>query len=364
MNSEDLARKADDVIFEIFHDFNFFDYVNPVNGEEEREKFLSAWNDRGMYQPQFEYRPPPKDLKESQTRLRELKFGTEALDICYEKTLQELLRILEAVEAVGTEKITARSVGLYGTPSPELIKEARQMMREGKRASKEPREVGVRGLAERFREQLREDRIDGWDVVEDPNGVMLASTDSAHHKIRLQSGIILSPSMVNRLLQHEIGTHVYRSVNGERQPYKIFAVGLDGYMRTEEGLALELEARRKLAVPNVRRRYAGRVLAASLAPTENFFDMFRGLVEFFPAEEAFTLVQRSKRGVHDTSQPGGFIYDHIYLAGKKEVKGLSNSDYQLLYTGKVSVHHLPLIRELMSQKKILAAAFFPSVFHG
>ncbi|MFH1017692.1 MAG: tyrosine/phenylalanine carboxypeptidase domain-containing protein [Pseudomonadota bacterium] len=364
MNSEDLVRKADDVIFEIFHDFNLFDFVTPLNGEAEREKFLDAWGARKQYQPQFEYRPPPRDLRESKERLRALTFGIETLDLCYERARQEFLRTLEVVEAVGTEKVTASSIGIYGAPAPDLIKEARQMVREGQRAPKEPREVGVRGLAERFREQLREDRIDGWDIVEDPNGVMLASTDPAHRKIRLQSGIIVSPAMVNRLLQHEIGTHVYRSVNGQRQPYKAFAIGLDGHLATEEGLAVELEERLKLATPNVRRRYAGRVLAASLAPTANFFDMFRGLVEFFPPEEAFNLVQRSKRGVHDTSQPGGFVQDHIYLAGRKEVKGLSDTDYQLLYTGRVAVHHLPLIRELMAQKKILAAAFFPSVFHG
>jgi uncharacterized protein (TIGR02421 family) len=364
MNSEDRIRLADDVIFEIFHDFNFFDHVNPINGDVERETFLAAFSERKQYQPQFEYRPPPRDLAESKSRLLALDFGPEALDLCYEKSRRELVAILDAVQAVGSAGITTASMRLYGSPSQELIKEARQMAHEGKRASKEVRDVGVRGLAERFRERLREDQVDGWDVAEDPNGVMLAATDAAHHKIRLKSGSILSTGMVNRLLHHQIGVHVYRSMNGERQPYRLFAVGMDGFLGTEEGLALELEDRMRLMTPDVRRRYAGRVLASSLAPAQNFFDMFRALVEFFPVEEAFTLVQRSKRGISDTSQPGGFIFDHIYLAGRNEVKALSVMDLRLLYTGRVAVHHLPLVRELMEQKKILAPAFLPSVFRG
>ena len=114
----------------------------------------------------------------------------------------------------------------------------------------------------------------------------------------------------------------------------------------------------------MKRGYAARVLTASMALEKSFFDIFGNLVKVFPPDEAYTLTERSKRGLQDTSQPGGFIQDHIFLAGKKKVETLPTDALRMLYTGKIAIAHLPLARQLLSAKKLVAPAFLPDSFHG
>jgi hypothetical protein len=361
----DSIRRVDDLFFEILHDFNLFDFVSPVNVQTERDRFFESVAARREYNPVFEYAPLPPDLLERRRRLEALDFGTTAIDVSLARVRDSWVRELDVAEARGTPTVTGASVRLFGEPSAQLVAEARRSLRALTGLSREPgTEIGVLALAERFRERLREDQVEGWDVATDPQNVGLAVVDPVQRRIRLEAGLIASPALVARLLHHEIGVHVYRRANGERQPVKLFALGWDGHRQTEEGIALVLEERMGLASPDVRRRYAGRVVAASLAPRKNFFDIYRTLVDSFPPEEAFTLTLRTKRGLQNTAEPGGFISDHMYLQGKKDVEGLSQDDFEVLYTGRIAVHHLPVVRELLRERVILEPAFFPDTFHG
>ncbi|HLG20747.1 MAG TPA: tyrosine/phenylalanine carboxypeptidase domain-containing protein [Bdellovibrionota bacterium] len=364
MNPEDKNRKADDLMAEISHEFSLFDAVNPLNHAQERERFLKAWERGEAYNPRYEYRLLPPDLPKLKKRLSALDFGTSVFDKMFDELRTEWQRTLAVADARGTLEVTKRSQELYGEPSAALAKEAQAALEESAEAKEESPDVGVKGLAEKMRERLRQDRIEGWDVIEDPTTVMLAHVDAAHRRIRLQAGMIVTSAMVERLLHHEIQVHVYRTANGERQPFKAFALGFGRWLETEEGLAVSLEERLGDSIPSVRRRYAGRVIAASLASTKSFFDIFAKLVESFSPEEAFTLTQRSKRGLEDTSHPGGFVQDHIYLQGKKRIADLKTEDLRLLYSGKIAVHHLPVVRELIAQHKLMDPAFLPSPLYG
>lgn len=360
-----LIEVADQAFYEIFHDFNFLDYMNPINSFQEAERFFEAWGAKKEYNPQYEYRPIPRKIKVWKDRLQTFSFGTTLLDEVYQAARGEFLTILSLVESRGTSAVTEFSVQLFGTPSEGLLTQAKRDLKTGRNIEwLEPQSMGVKGLAEKIRERLREDQIEGWDVMEDKDATVLALVDSSKRKIRLQTGSLFTRTMVKRLLHHEVGIHVYRAVNGAQQPYKLFALGFPKYLITEEGLALELEDRMHLQTPQVKKRYAGRVLAASLAPQYSFFDIFKRLREFFPDEDAFALAQRSKRGLKDTSQPGGFIQDHIYLLGKNLVHGLTKSDYRLLFTGKVGVDHLSLVKGMMENELLVEPSLLPGVFHG
>lgn len=364
VNPEDNIRKADDTFYEIFHDFRLFHYINPVNHREEREKFFTEWDKGASYQPVFDYNPLPATVGQWKKRLASLTFGATPLETCFDATRREYLLRLELAESRGTPRITEKALKLYGTPGPDLAREAEGLLTVYSPKEETQSHVGVKALAIEIREKLREDRIEGWDVVEDPLVITFAEADWAHHKIRLLPGIIISGDMLKRLLHHTVEVHVYRTANGERQPFKAFAIGLDGSIETEEGIAAVLEERSGLLVPSVQRRLAGRVLAAFATPKESFFDIFRSLVKFFPPEEAYTITVCSKRGLRDTKEPGGYVRDHIYLKGKKKVQNLGADDLHLLYTGKISVHHLPLVKEMLANKKLFDPAFLPSAFHG
>ncbi|MFH1263473.1 MAG: tyrosine/phenylalanine carboxypeptidase domain-containing protein [Pseudomonadota bacterium] len=364
MTPEDTIQKADHTFFEILHDFRLFHYLNPVNSREEREKFLAAWEDGKTYQPVFEYNPLPATLPGSKKRLADLTFGTTALEVCFDRVRAEYLLRLELAESRGTPAITLKAMQLYGTPNDAVVKEAIRLLDSVPAADEPTTTVGVKALATEIREKLRADRIEGWDVVEDPLTITFAEADSAHHKVRLLPGIVISGKMLDRLLHHVVEVHVYRAANGERQPLRAFSLGLDGYIETEEGLALVLEERLGLLIPPIQRRLAGRMLAAALAPKHSFFDMFRRLVKFFSPEEAYTITVLSKRGLRETHEPGGYVRDHIYSSGTKKIKDLTADEIHLLYTGRIAVHHLPLVKELMKNKKLVDPAFLPAILHG
>ena len=364
MTSEDKIRKADDTLFAIFHDFNIFDYLTPLNARSEEEQFFRFWDSGQTYNPRFQYPLLPPKLPEWKRKVEALELGDSPLEVMFNQLKSEWLRRFELVEKRGTPGLTTTSIKLFGQPDDFLVQEARQILKDTENEIDDTINVGVKGLGEEMRERLRKERIEGWDVLEDPASIPLARVDAAHHKIRIKTGMIVTTAMLKRLLHHEIEVHVYRAANGERQPYKAFRMGFDRNLETEEGLAVVLEDRLGISVPNVKRRYAGRVLAANLVPTKSFFDIVNALVEFFAPDEAFTLALRSKRGQEDTSQPGGFVQDHIYLQGRKQVASLSNADIRLLYSGRIAVHHLDMVKELIAQKKLVDPAFVPDVFHG
>ncbi len=363
--SEDRVRKADDTFYKIFHDFNFFHFLSPSNQVTERDLFFARWEKGEPYNPLFEYDPIPAQLPKYRKELEELSFSGTPLELMYEKTRDELLKFASILELRGTPPMTDLSLEIFGSPPLRLVEGALALLRRkwGEMRDTSPK-LGVRAVAERVRERVREERIEGWDVAEDATITAPVEIDWAHHKIRLQSGMVISERMAARLLHHVIGANVYRVANGDRQPYRCFALGFESYIEIDDGLAVELEEAMGMLTPALRRLYAGRALAASRSPARGFFDVFKLMLEFFTPEDAYSLALRSKRGLADTSKPGGFIADHLFLTGKEKVAALSPADKRLLYTGRIAVHHLPLVRELIASKKLVEPAFVPSVFQS
>ena len=55
-----------------------------------------------------------------------------------------------------------------------------------------------------------------------------------------------------------------------------------------------------------------------------------------------------KRGIHDTTNPGGFLKDHAYLWGRMLVEEyvVAGGDLEPLYVGKIGLEHLSDVHEL------------------
>lgn len=56
---------------------------------------------------------------------------------------------------------------------------------------------------------------------------------------------------------------------------------------------------------------------------------------------------RAKRGLGDTSKPGGFIKDHVYLEGKVLLDDFvkDGGDLTPLYAGKIGLQHIDLVKK-------------------
>ncbi len=102
---------------------------------------------------------------------------------------------------------------------------------------------GVDEAVEAFEEALQELAIDDWTVVVDTKtGLSNFSVSQEHKIVRVPSeeklaARNLSKKKLKALIAHEIKTHVARRHNGERSKLQLLGLGLDRYIKAEEGIA-------------------------------------------------------------------------------------------------------------------------------
>ncbi len=163
------------------------------------------------------------------------------------------------------------------------------------------------------------------------------------------------------MLHHEIGTHVFRRINDENQPWtqKRDHFGLANYLETEEGLAV-LHGNIGSATPNL--WYSAiRYLACEYAATMSFSQVYSKLRDLVSdRERCFNLTLRAKRGLTDTSLPGGFTKDQIYFRGVFKIsKWLVRNDYDAarLYLGKIAVEDLEKAQTLAGKYQPILPPF-------
>jgi hypothetical protein len=115
------------------------------------------------------------------------------------------------------------------------------------------------------------------------------------------------------------------------------------YLETEEGLATWLEERHGVLDSATVQRYALRFLAVVEAEHAGWTAVTRLLLAWTSPGEAFDIAARVKRGMTDTSAPGGWLKDHVYWTGYHLVRerlAMDPSLLALLETGKFGLHQL------------------------
>eukprot|EP00929_Paragymnodinium_shiwhaense_P046135 TRINITY_DN2349_c0_g1_i1.p1 TRINITY_DN2349_c0_g1~~TRINITY_DN2349_c0_g1_i1.p1 ORF type:complete len:519 (+),score=47.29 TRINITY_DN2349_c0_g1_i1:322-1878(+) len=148
---------------------------------------------------------------------------------------------------------------------------------------------------------------------------------------------------IQGMLHHEVGTHFLRDRNDKTQPWAREKNGRKKYRLedknpTEEGLAslhtvLEREG-------HCLWRAALLYYATWRALELSFRDLYDDLAQFLGEshDERWDYCVRAKRGLIDTSQPGGFAKDQMYLIGAMEIlEQRRKIDFNALYAGKLSV---------------------------
>lgn len=328
-------------------------YEAPQNREEEQQKVFTAYADGKIYNPQFIYQTPPEypvaRIREFMAHLTPDQSPLEAL--YYEKAAQEL-RAIRSVQTHAPDVITGTTCLAYGLPDRLLLAEAQNLLScsagpdESQRKDKSAEQA-----AAWMQPVLEHMNIREWQVVVYSPMNAAMSVNNLNREIRIRKGTLFTKDALRRLLVHEVGVHVLRWINGTKQPIRLFYNGFTSYADTEEGLAVYSEDKAGLLEINTLRKYAGRVLAAHLALNRPFFKVFEAIAPILGQEMAFDIVARAKRGFTDTAQPGAHTKDIVYLRGYLQVKAHLEQypdDYPLLFTGKMGLQHLPLVRELVA----------------
>lgn len=251
----------------------------------------------------------------------------------------------------------------YGLPSATTLSAAYELLGEPG-PIEPPRDIPALELVGFVNKALSNYGLSDWTGVTDDTMVATASVRSASNRVTVRSDALFSDADVRRLLVHEVGVHVLRTVNARRQRQSLARLSAGRSAETEEGLAAWHEELFGVSSPATLRGYAARVVGVQIAETEGIVETARQLAEYVGPDQAIAVAIRVKRGLRDPNQPGSFSKDHAYLSGLLRLRAelaANPGDLALVMSTKWAIDELPLARALrdsgeLSDRGLLADA--------
>jgi len=321
---------------------------------------------------------------------------------------QKILSILRATDTQDDAAFHAASGSLYGAPDPKLfwftvkhiqanfasliakVDPKRTTLHKAYRIWKEyfdtlvqPEKVGVYHVpmysgiyvpndyevdsAEKihhlFTDYLAENNIENWTVQIDYPGARTSFSVNQTSKVISvphDSDLSLRKKALTKislqaLLMHEVGVHVVRRENGDASPLALLGVGLDNYLRAEEGIATLAEQ-----LITGTDHYSGEVgylsvgaAMGTLSSPLSFSDLYKVLNAYYilsiadkqlasdgyyeleelrmmATEKAWNSTVRVYRGSTGTTPGAVYTRDIIYLEGNKRMWSLLDSESDMV----------------------------------
>lgn len=339
VGDSDNYRQIDDALFKIANRLSKIPCL-PKNLDEEKEKFFKDEH----YHPKFKYEKPDSALEPIKLLLNKISIPNTLVGRVFSRKRDELIKICEMMQSVGTTKFSRYSKELLGFPNSDLVSKAKKLIT----IHDEPEKtfLSVNQTIVRLEKAMERYGFD-WQVKQ-KDMASKACVNLTEKILYLKEGGFYTNKFVNRLIVHEIGTHIMRYENGLQQPYKIFSLGLTNYLGTEEGLAVANEERHGCLTRATLKTYAARVFAVNKALKCNFRETYNALLPFVGKDNAWEITMRVKRGVGDTFYPGAFTKDYLYLKGFFDIKNFlaKGGNLQDLYYGKIDLDHLEEIKKV------------------
>lgn len=314
---------------------------NPKNAMAAKQSFEGNKDN-----PHFEYGKIPKTILETKKNIGQLEFKNTPLDKIYSQKQKEMLDRCNLYLSLGTKNFTKFSKRRWGVPAQRLVNEAYDIL--GKEDDDKEENISSVISVSILNKGLQDFRLDSvWKILPTER-ISYAAVRYNEKVLSIKKEAMFSKRHIQRLVVHEIGTHILRHENSHVQPLSIFGLGLAGYLTTEEGLAVYNEYKNGLLSDGVLKQYAGRVIAVKLALSHSFMEVFDELKKYFDEESAFKLAFRAKRGLSDTSIEGGCTKDYVYLKGFYDVKEYLENEgsYKDLYVGKVGINDIPILERI------------------
>lgn len=349
LDLDDLNRLADD-LRAYRSQVDISRWNAPTNREAEQARFVQAFEAGERYNPKFSYEPLDRSAIELARRTRASVVADDYWSGLVRDDLTHSIDALEAVASHDSEKITASSLGSYGEITGDTLEYARTILSESDWEPDASERQTAQQAAIRLGEALSRAGLNQWAVRLEQNMSADMRVRAASQEVFIRSGATFSNDSIDRLVVHEIGTHVFRGENGMAQPLRLLGLGLSGYLATEEGLAAYHEEHFGLGSAEVLRKYALRVVATHAALDHSFSEVAEELRAFAQPAMLFSMLSRVKRGFIDTSEHGAHVKDKVYLEGLMSVRAAAESDPQvltLLMIGKISLSQLPDVQALL-----------------
>lgn len=336
-------KQIDEVLTRIRGIFEDYRPLTPTNLHTEYDKFIA--NNRN-YAPQLTYEP--FDAQPIINELQALEIPTNnAMGQVFGRVRNYLILFAQAFDNIGTNNFI--TTNLFGEVNKELYDKAQAILQQDYPEQPEKEKtVNAQELGKTLLNEIASYGLEGWDVEYKKNTGSVVNINGEQKHLLIRADATFSEDQVRKLIVHEIGTHALRAENGRAQDYKIFSAGLPGYLPTEEGLAAYNEELLGVSSPHTLKRLARNVIGTHIAGTRGFMEVYKAVLPYCKDEDvAFRVTARFKRGLADTSKPGGFLKDHAYLEGYLLIKTFvaHGGDIKKLYAGKIRINDLYLLDE-------------------
>jgi len=256
----------------------------------------------------------------------------------------------------------------YGVPTSHYLKLAKRIVKQafdGKSESDLEKERGKELTREEVTEKIKlflqmHDLENRFGIIWSSSFVARTSINATTIKLRLP--VKFREQDLLGMLYHEIGTHGLRRINYEQQPWykKKNKYGFSSHLKTEEGLASLhslIPLKNKLSYTS-----ALRYLSIKQAQESSFVDTYQFINKYIKdPDRCFTSTFRTKRGMTDTKNPGGYTKDLVYFEGLVDVwQYLSKNDFQIdhLYFGRLAKEDVEKAIEMNSEFEPLLPSFY------
>lgn len=332
--------------------FDFLMLVTPTNVPDEWHNFK---HNRFSKNPSFQYRPMPIDpdlVKRNLYNLPIEDIHDPNIAYLFRDKRRELDEMMSMLDDRNTEDFVHGSLQIFGNVSDKLLHVAEAIItvidNNKTNIPKSDEKLNAREFAQLAKDEIEYLRLQNPElnttvrVRDDVSGIMVS-----RGVLNISTSYKVAKERAQALLQHEVGTHIATYFNGKLQSLQLFSLGVPGYEKLQEGLAVFAEYMVD-GLSNERLKIlAARVIAVRhMLMGNSFVDTFSLLVEHydFAEETAFMITMRVYRG-------GGLTKDAVYLEGLIELIEYirDNNDINILTIGKIRKDYIPIIKDLIQR---------------
>lgn len=188
----------------------------------------------------------------------------------------------------------------------------------------------------------------------------MMSDDGLHFRLPIRFNRERLASQLN----HELQSHYLRRYNQSLQDWNFESERLHprAFRMTEEGLA-NIHSYIERPDPIMRKTYLN-YYASYLGQRVSFAELFSALKAYGITDKlAWVIAIKQKRGLKDTSKPGGFPKNHVYLEGLVEVLRwiLAGNDPKKLYWGRISLGDTTKLAKVTCHPRVVYPVFMKDI---
>jgi uncharacterized protein (TIGR02421 family) len=345
-------------LYEAIKGINILSAVSPANFLQQKQAFFDSFF---SIEPDFAYVGTKVDVFATKRKLFSLPLENvkdEDLHKIYFDTINSYVDKVDQFYSIGTPDFMYDSLRYFGEPTQKDLSNARFILHLPSNLAEENEDLlQVDQLTQILSDFANSNQYQYTLKLEDN---MIANALVSGTTIKLNKNAKLSLSDSVALANHEIGVHLVTTLNARAQPLRILEVGNPLNTMTQEGLAILSEyLSNNLTIKRLKILALRVVAVESMLKERSFRKTFLLLREEFGADDeiAFSVCARIYRG-------GGFVKDYLYLQGFHKMLHAfeSQSDFSLLFAGKVSMDYLPQIGRLVSKGLLYKPKFISPTF--